>query len=144
MANNRTRLTPNRSEQKSSDTAINVMLAILTVFAPPVGILAFIIKALVSGGKKKKAGIDSASDWKTTTQSAARRVVRHMTSADNQEENVASWPSKHGHTPLAYSYDSCALDKRLDQLKSLYEAGLYTKEQYQEAKAKAVAMSRQG
>ena len=139
MANNRTRLTPKPARKQDGDTALNVMLAILTVFMPPVGILAFILKALVRGGKKKQAAKDSASDWKQSTQKAAQKVVRHVTSADNREEDVASWPSKHSHTPLTYSYDACALDKRLDQLKSLYEAGLYTKEQYNEARAKAKA-----
>ena len=136
MANPRIRTT--KPTKQDPDTALTVMLVILTVLMPPVGIVALVIRALVKGSSKK-AKVDSASDWKRSTQDAARKVVRHMTSADNREEDVASWPSKHGHTPLSYSYDACALDKRLEQLKNLYDAGLYTKEQYHEARAKALA-----
>ena len=140
MANPRIR-TAKPASRQDSDTALTVFLVILTVLMPPVGLVALFLRALAKGSSKK-AKVDSAADWKRTTQTAAQKVTRYMTSADNREEDVATWPSKHGHTPLAYSYDACALDKRLQQLKDLYEAGLYTKEQYLEAKAKAKASAR--
>lgn len=45
----------------------------------------------------------------------------------------------HGHTPLEYSYDACATQKRLEQLETLKSAGLITKEEYNEKRQEILA-----
>ena len=97
-----------------------ILYAVLTVIAPPVGIL-FLVGSLLSSLKKK--GAESRSPARP------QRPVQWDSRQDNGKKS-------HGHTPMEYSYDSCAVDRRMEQLDVLYKAGLYTKEQYRAAKAK--------
>ena len=60
-----------------------------------------------------------------------------------KEEEVREQPYKskpHGHTPRAYSYDSCAKEKRLEQLKVLKDAGLLDDVEYHQRKQEILAM----
>lgn len=45
----------------------------------------------------------------------------------------------HGHTPTSYSYDTCAAQKRLEQLETLKSAGLITTEEYKEKRKEILA-----
>ena len=45
----------------------------------------------------------------------------------------------HSHTPMAYSYDACAVERRLEQIKTLKEAGLLTEEEYKQRRQKILA-----
>jgi len=118
---------------------------VLTFIMPPIGIivLIFAIIKMVSAADEKSSRSASEQDWRKTVGSAYEggrqikdRVVHFMTAEDAKEKPF------HSHSPIEYSYDNCALEKRLEQLDSLYKAGLYTKEQYAEARAKAKAMGR--
>ena len=97
-----------------------ILCAVLTVIAPPVGIVLTLGSLLSSLKKKQKSD---------PPRPRAEEPVRWDRRQDCGKRS-------HGHTPVEYSYDSCAVDRRLEQLEVLYKAGLYTKEQYQEAKAK--------
>lgn len=46
---------------------------------------------------------------------------------------------RHDHTPLEYSYDGCAAQKRLEQLETLKSAGLITKEEYDQKRQEILA-----
>ena len=55
------------------------------------------------------------------------------------EEPPAAKEDDHSHTPTAYSYDGCAVRKRLEQLGTLKSAGLITKEEYNEKRREILA-----
>ena len=48
-------------------------------------------------------------------------------------------PYRHPHNPVNYSYDSCATQRRLEQIKSLKEAGILDEKEYQQRKTKILA-----
>ena len=98
---------------------------VLTVIAPPIGIL-LLVWDLLDSLRKKAAG------------EAPTRSAREVPRRDGRQETGTK---RHGHTPVQYSYDSCAATHRLEQLTVLYKAGLYTKEQYREARAKLLEKS---
>ena len=45
----------------------------------------------------------------------------------------------HPHTPVNYSYDKCARDKRLEQIKTLKEAGLLDEAEYKKRRQDILA-----
>ena len=54
-------------------------------------------------------------------------------------EEPPSAGQSHSHTPTSYSYDTCAAQKRLEQLEMLKSAGLITKEEYQQKRKEILA-----
>ena len=110
-----------KRELTPGEKAWNVVSAILAVIIPPIGIPLCILNAILSHKKEKAARNEAIR--------SESEIVRRVSPA--QEAKPV-----HGHTPVEYSYDTCAATRRLEQLNVLYKAGLYTKEQYLEAKAK--------
>ena len=47
--------------------------------------------------------------------------------------------ARHEHGPVAYSYDTCAIQKRLEQLETLKSAGLITEKEYSEKRQEILA-----
>lgn len=60
-----------------------------------------------------------------------QRMERTIMARDMEEKEF------HSHTPMSYSYDKCARDKRMEQVETLYKAGLYTEEEYRRKKREA-------
>lgn len=73
---------------------------------------------------------------KKTSQDAANKFKTRISASDMMEEKQ---PRRHVHTPVNYSYDSCARDKRLDQLKTLKEAGIIDEVEYKIRRQKVLA-----
>ena len=114
-------------EQRIQKERIRLIVgAVLTVIAPPIGIF-LIVWDMIDDRKKKKAK-------KTESLQLAPKKVSVIRWKGQEEK-------PHGHTPVQYSYDSCAATHRLEQLTVLYKAGLYTKEQYREARTKLLEKS---
>lgn len=58
---------------------------------------------------------------------AAARYKQRMSESDLMDEKL---PRKHPHNPVNYSYDACAKEKRLEQLKTLKGAGIIDEAEY--------------
>ena len=110
-----------KKETEQTGTGRAVLCAILAVLIPPIGIPLAIINAIVTNKTKK------TKQRQTTVQEPVERNKRYQPETRK---------TVHSHTPVEYSYDACASTKRLDQLNVLYKAGLYTKQQYLEARDK--------
>jgi len=110
-----------KRELTPGEKAWNVFSAFLALIIPPIGLPLCIFNAILSYRKNKKAKDDAVR--------SESEIVRPERKAK---------PS-HSHTPVEYSYDVCVSTRRLEQLEVLYKAGLYTKPQYLEAKAKILS-----
>lgn len=77
------------------------------------------------GGTKVPVKNKRDMDWKK----GRDRFVRYLKAEDVMEERTRS---VHSHDPVSYSYDKCAQDKRMEQLKTLKEAGLLEEEEYRQ------------
>ena len=78
----------------------------------------------ISGGELRS----ELENIKRSGTAAKEKFLRRM-----KEEDAAERPYKsHPHTPVSYSYDSCAREKRLEQLKVLKSAGLLDEVEYQQ------------
>ena len=106
----------NPQTNRESSPAAFLVIA-LFILVPPLGILAAIALAVYSKAKKASA--------------SAGRPTRTGTAPPPRPGYTAS-PEKdrHGHTPQTYSYDACAVDRRLEQLDALKKAGLMEQEEY--------------
>ena len=82
--------------------------------------------------KKATAKVEKKVNWKESGQKAAKKYVSRVTEAGAREKEFKSHP----HTPVAYSYDSCAKEKRLEQIRTLKNAGLLTEAEYRERRSK--------
>lgn len=99
-----------------------VMLILTFLFLPPLAPIALIF-FLIYKRSKQEAPVEDK-----TVENFGEKFIRHL-----KEEAVKEQPYKpHGHTPVSYSYDSCAKEKRLEQLKVLKSAGLLDEVEYQQ------------
>ena len=67
---------------------------------------------------------------------AREQYKTRLSESDRMEERL---PREHGHTPDGYSYDICATERRLEQIKALKEAGILDEKEYQQRKARILA-----
>ena len=122
----------NNREQKQLSPVALVLILLFFLF-PPMAIIGGIAYAVYKQGKKTpgpEAGQfrTEIENLKRSGQTAKEQFLRRM-----KEEDAAERPYKsHPHTPLSYSYDSCAREKRLEQLKVLKDAGLLDEVEYQQ------------
>ncbi len=103
------------------------VLVVLFILFPPLGLIG-IAALLAYNAAKKNAGAAAPSPGRTKL--SGQRLADFFTSADTAERPYRS----HGHTPHSYSYDACAREKRLEQLKVLKGAGLLDEVEYQQRK----------
>lgn len=85
--------------------------------------------------KKATAKVEKKVNWKESGQKAAKKYVSRVTEAGVKEKEFKSHP----HTPIAYSYDSCAKEKRLEQIRTLKNAGLLTEAEYKQRRSDILA-----
>ena len=85
--------------------------------------------------KKETAKVKARVDWKGSGQKAAKKFVSRMKAEEAIEKEFKSHP----HTPVSYSYDSCAKEKRLEQIRTLKNAGLLTEAEYRERRSSILA-----
>ena len=67
---------------------------------------------------------------------AREQYKTRVSESDRMDEKQ---PYKHPHTPVNYSYDACATERRLEQIKSLKDAGILDEKEYQERKRRIMA-----
>ena len=67
---------------------------------------------------------------------AREEYKTRVSESDRMDEKQ---PYKHPHTPVNYSYDTCATERRLEQIKSLKDAGILDEKEYQERKRRIMA-----
>ena len=123
----------NRKQNELPPVAL--VLILLFLLFPPLAIIGGIAYAVYQQGKKTPSPEarqfrTEIENLKRTGKTAKEQFLRRM-----KEEDAAERPYKsHPHTPLSYSYDSCAREKRLEQLKVLKDAGLLDEVEYQQRK----------
>ena len=78
----------------------------------------------------------AAADVRTYSKESVRKYQDRIGERNIMEERQ---PYRHPHTPVNYSYDACAKDRRLEQLKSLKDAGIIDEKEYQERKVRVMA-----
>ena len=106
------------------------ILVVLFILFPPLGILgAFVWFAYQQA---RKNGQVNDGQLKAEMESVRQKFLRQLKAEDVAEKPYQGQP--HGHTPLSYSYDTCAREKRLEQLKVLKGAGLLDEVEYQQRK----------
>lgn len=118
-----------RNKNEFSPAAL--VLILLFFLFPPLAIVGAI--GLVVYKQAKKNGQVNDRDLKSELEglkrsgmAAGEKFLRRL-----KEEDVAERPHKsHPHTPVSYSYDTCAKEKRLEQLKVLKDAGLLDEWEY--------------
>ena len=147
-------------DPKSNLVVLGVFMAIGLLFLPVFGIFGLVwcaaigkalfkelkiqgvLKKDVEGkytfdkNKAKSAGQRSFDEVRAYTKDTAAKYKVHVSESDNMEEKK---PYKHPHTPVNYSYDACAQEHRLKQLKSLKDAGILDEKEYQVRKARILA-----
>lgn len=114
-----------------------LVLILLFFLFPPLAIVGAIGLAVYKQGKKNPSPESRPfrADEQTIRE-AKEKVLRRL-----KEEDAAERPYKsHPHTPVSYSYDSCAKEKRLEQLKVLKNAGLLDETEYNQRKQEILAM----
>ena len=117
------------SPKRNEFSPAALVLILLFFLFPPLAIVGAIGLAVYKQGKKNPSPESRPfrADAKTIRE-AKETFLRRL-----KEEDVAERPYKsHPHTPASYSYDSCAQEKRLEQLKVLKSAGLLDEMEYQQ------------
>lgn len=118
-----------RRQEKSVDPAVFVLILIF-LFLPPLAPIA-VVGFLIYRRARQAAGQSQSG-----RDSVGQTILRRMKAEEAKEA-----PYKpHAHTPVSYSYDSCAREKRLEQLKVLKDAGLLDEVEYSQRKQKILAM----
>ena len=113
------------SRRKKAVDPMVVVLILTFLFLPPLAPIALIFFLIYKRSKQEAAAED-----KTQQDSFGEKFIRHL-----KEEAVKEQSYKpHGHNPVSYSYDSCAKEKRLEQLKVLKDAGLLDEMEYHQRK----------
>ena len=121
------------SPKRNEFTPAALVLILLFFLFPPLAIVGAIGLAVYKQGKKNPSPEarqfrTEIENLKRTGKTAKEQFLRRM-----KEENAAEQTYKsHPHTPVSYSYDSCAQEKRLEQLKVLKSAGLLDEMEYQQ------------
>ena len=147
-------------DPKSNLVVLGVFMAIGLLFLPVFGIFGLVWCAAVGSAlfkelkkqgivnknvegkytfdknKAKSAGQRSFDEVRAYTKDTAAKYKVHVSESDNMEEKK---PYKHPHTPVNYSYDACAMERRLEQIKSLKDAGILDEKEYQQRKARILA-----
>jgi len=147
-------------DPKNNLVVLGVFLAIGVLFLPVFGIFGLIWCAVVGSAlfkelkkqgvvnknvegkytfdknKAKTVGQRSFDEVRTYTRDTAQKYKSHVSESDRMEEKQ---PYKHPHTPVNYSYDACAMERRLEQIKSLKDAGILDEKEYQVRKARIMA-----
>ena len=67
----------------------------------------------------------------------AREQYKTRVSESDRMEERQSY--EHPHNPVGYSYDACAMERRLEQIKALKDAGILDEKEYQERKRRIMA-----
>ena len=93
-------------------------------------------KYTLDKNKAKTVSKRSFDEVRAYSVDTARKYKSHVSESDRMEEKQ---PYKHPHTPVNYSYDACATERRLEQLKSLKDAGILDEKEYQVRKARILA-----
>lgn len=120
---------------------VGLVLILLFFLFPPLAIVGAIFYAAYKQGKKNPAPESRTlrteiENLKRSGKTAKEQFLRRM-----KEEDAAERPYKsHPHTPASYSYDSCAQEKRLEQLKVLKNAGLLDEMEYQQRKQEILSI----
>ena len=86
--------------------------------------------------KAKSVSKRSFDEVRAYSKDAAVKYKSRLSESDRMEEKQ---PYKHPHTPVNYSYDACAIERRLEQIKSLKDAGILDEKEYQVRKARIMA-----
>ena len=147
-------------DPKNNLVVLGVFLAIGVLFLPVFGIFGLIWCAVVGSAlfkELKKQGVvnknvegkytfdknkaktvskRSFDEVRTYTRDTAQKYKSHVSESGRMEEKQ---PYKHPHTPVNYSYDACAMERRLEQIKSLKDAGILDEKEYQVRKARIMA-----
>ena len=89
-------------------------------------------KYTIDKNKAKSVGFEVCA----YSSDAAKKYKTRVSESDRMEEKQ---PYKHPHTPVNYSYDTCAMERRLEQIKSLKDAGILDEKEYQERKVRVMA-----
>ena len=122
----------NNPKRNEISPAVMVLILLFFLF-PPLAIIGAIFYAAYKQGKKnpspeKRSVRTEIESLKRSGKTAKEQFLRRI-----KEEDAAERPYKsHPHTPVSYSYDSCAREKRLEQLKVLKDAGLLDEWEYQQ------------
>lgn len=112
----------NRKKKKADPMVVVLILTFL--FLPPLAPIALIFFLIYKRSRQEAPAEDK------TVEHFGEKLIRRM-----QEEAAKEKPHQsHGHTPVSYSYDTCAREKRLEQLKVLKNAGLLDETEYQQRK----------
>ncbi len=119
------------------------VLVVLFILFPPLGILGGFVWFAYQQAKKN--GQVNDRDLKSELEGIKRsgKAVTENFLRRLKEESVAEQPYRskpHGHTPVSYSYDACAREKRLEQLKVLKSAGMLDEVEYQQRRQAILAM----
>ena len=93
-------------------------------------------KYTLDRNKAKTVSKSSFDEVRSYTKDTAQKYKVHVSESDRMEEKQ---PYKHPHTPVNYSYDACAIERRLEQIKSLKDAGILDEKEYQVRKARILA-----
>ena len=115
------------------------VLVVLFILFPPLGLLGVCV--WLAYQQAKKNGQVNDRQWKAelgSIKAAKDKFLRQLKEEDVEERPYQSQP--HGHTPYAYSYDACAREKRMEQLKVLKSAGLLDEVEYQQRKQAILAV----
>ena len=147
-------------DPKNNLVVLGVFLAIGVLFLPVFGIFGLIWCAVVGSAlfkelkkqgvvnknvegkytfdknKAKTVGQRSFDEVRAYTKDTAQKYKSHVSESGRMEEKQ---PYKHPHTPVNYSYDACATERRLEQIKSLKDAGILDEKEYQVRKARILA-----
>ena len=114
-----------RNDRNRNQFSPAVLVLILLFFLfPPLAIIVTIFYVAYKRGKNQN-GVEKRN---AAGRTAKEQFLRRMKGEDVAEVAYKS----HGHTPVSYSYDACAQEKRLEQLKVLKSAGLLDELEYQQ------------
>lgn len=132
----------NRNQKNEISPAVMALIFLFFIF-PPFAIIGVV--ALMAYKQAKKNGqIDDRElrseleHIKRSGMAAKEKFLRRLKEEDAAERPYQSKP--HPHTPVSYSYDSCARKKRLEQLKVLKDAGLLDEMEYHQRRQAILAM----
>ena len=93
-------------------------------------------KYALDKNKAKTVSKRSFDEVRAYSVDTARKYKNRVSESGRMEEKQ---PYKHPHTPVNYSYDACATERRLEQIKSLKDAGILDEKEYQVRKARILA-----
>ena len=130
------------NDQKKNEFSPAALVLILLFFLfPPLAIIGAVGLAVYKQGRKNPS--PEARQFRTEIENLKRsgKTAKEQLLRRMKEEGAAEQPYKsHPHNPQSYSYDSCAREKRLEQLKVLKEAGLLDDMEYSQRKQQILAM----